>query len=220
MSLRAAKVVPLTGPTEPAVQNGRIVSISGKKAVVRISGLDHTTQVAFSCLVQPMVGDLILCTQNENGAYYILGIIERPGDQSMTISFPADATLHAEEGALSMVSGKSVTLASGDRLNCLSKQAVHKSGQAVVDYDTVTARGTSLQASFKTVLLISGMINTMAKHVVEKFRSFVRHTEDSDQVNAGQITRKTDGLYSMDSKYTVMVSKKGTKIDGEQIFMG
>ena len=220
MNQKSAKVVPLMEPMETTVQNGKILSVSDRKAVVNISGVALPAQVAFSCLVQPVQGDLVLCVQNEAGTYYIIGIIERQEKQDITLSFPADATMLAQEGSLSMVSGESVTLASGDRLNCLSEQVVHKSRHAVVDYDELTARGTNLQASFKTVRLISGMINTMAKHAIEKFRSFIRHTEDSDQVNAGQMTRKTNGLYSMDSKHTVMVSKKGTKIDGEQIYMG
>ena len=226
MSPKTEKVVPLMEPTEPmefggeAVQNGRVVSVSGKKAVVEMSGVTLPAQMAFSCLVQPIPGDLVLCTQNESGVYYILGIIERPGKQDMMLCFPADATMHAEEGALNMVSGKSVTLVSGNRLNCFSKQAVHKSREAVVDFDELTARGTNLQANFKTIHLISRMVNTMARQVIQKVKNYIRHTEDYDQVKAGQMCRKTDGLYSMDSKHTVMVSRKGTKIDGEQIYMG
>ena len=60
----------------------------------------------------------------------------------------------------------------------------------------------------------------MARQVIEKFKSYVRGTEDYDQVNAGQMMRKAKGLYSMDSEQTIMVSRKHTKIDGERIFMG
>ncbi|MBW1841497.1 MAG: DUF3540 domain-containing protein [Deltaproteobacteria bacterium] len=226
MSPKTKKVVSLMEPTESmefggeAVRNGRVVSVSGKKAVVEMSGVTLPAHVAFSCLVQPIPGDLVLCTRTETGAHFILGIIERPGKQDMTLSFPADATMLAQEGSLSMVSGESVTLASGDRLNCFSKQAVHKSREAVVDFDELTARGTNLQANFKTIHLISRMVNTMARQVIQKVKNYIRHTEDYDQVKAGQMTRKTDGLYSMDSKHTVMVSRKGTKIDGERIYMG
>ena len=60
----------------------------------------------------------------------------------------------------------------------------------------------------------------MAKQLTERVKNYIRHTEDYDQVNAGQMTRKVDGLYAMDSRHTVMVSKKDTKIDGERIHMG
>lgn len=220
MNLKHAKVVPLIEQTQVAVQNASIVSISGKDAVIRISGITYKARVAFSCIIQPIPDDLVMCTKNETGEYYILGIIERPGAQNMTLSFPADATMISEDGALSMFSGKSITLASAGGLNCISEKVVHKSREAVVDYDELIARGTNLQASFKSVLLVSRVINTIARQIVERAKNYIRRTEDFDQVNAGQMTRKADGLYSMNSKHTVMISKKDTKIDGERIHMG
>lgn len=220
MKPKPGNVVPIREQTEPGVQNAKVVSVSGKEAVIRISGVTHAAKIAFSCLIRPEPGDQILCTKNETGAHYILGIIERPGSRNMTLSFPADATLQAEDGSLQMLSRKSVTMIAGDQLNCFSGQAIHKSREAVVDFDKITANGTSLQANFKTVRLISQMVNTMAKQMIEKVKSYIRHTEDYDQVNAGQMTRKVGGLYSMDSRHTVMVSKKDTKIDGERIHMG
>lgn len=82
------------------------------------------------------------------------------------------------------------------------------------------ARGNCLQADFKTVWVISQMVNTLAKQVISKFKNYIRRTEDYDQVKSGQMTRQVDGLYSLDSKHTVLVSKKDTKIDGERIHMG
>ena len=89
----------------------------------------------------------------------------------------------------------------------------------MVDFDEVAAKGVNLKASFKRVLLVSSLISTMAGQIIEKASTYIRHSEHYDQVKAGQMTRKIDGLYSMDSKQTVMVSKKETKIDGERIFM-
>jgi len=60
----------------------------------------------------------------------------------------------------------------------------------------------------------------MAKQVIDRFKSYIRHSEESDMVKAAQMTREVSGLYSMDSKYTIMLSKKDTKIDGERIHMG
>ena len=220
MSAKQSNVIPLREQTPAPVENARVISVAEKEIIIRLAGVTLAARVAFSCLIKPEPGDLVLCTQSETGANFILGIIERPGEQNMTLAFPADATLLAENGNLSTLSRKSVTLAAGDKLCCFSDQAIHKSREAVVDYDETVARGTTLQADFKTVRLISQMVNTMAKQVISKFKNYIRHTEDYDQIKAGQMTRKADGLYSMDSKYTVLVSKKDTKIDGERIHMG
>lgn len=207
-------------PATASVREARIVSLSGRQALVDIQGTIEEARIAFSCLVQPLPDDMVLCTTTESGMHHILGIIERPGSQNMALSFPADATMVAEEGSVAMVSGKSVTLAAGDTLTCFSNKAIHKSREAVVDYDELTAKGTNLQATYKTVRLISQMITTMARQCIEKMKNYIRHTGEYDQVKAGNMSRKVDGLYSMDSRHTVMISKKDTKIDGERIHMG
>lgn len=220
MMKESTNVVSLREDAGSEVQNARVESVSGKEAVIRISGLTLPARVAFSCLIRPMPEDLVLCAKHETGKYYILGIIERPGSQDMVISFPADAAMVARDGAMSMVAGQSVTLVSGDRLSFFSETAIHKSREAVVDYDELTARGTTLRANFNSVFVVGRLISTMAVQAIQKFKNFIRHTEDYDQVKAGQMTRNVDGLYSMDSKHTIMVSKKDTKIDGERIHMG
>lgn len=220
MSDKQTNVIAINKGSGPEVPEARVVSVHGKEVKIRLSGVTRKARVAFSCLVQPSPGDLVLCTKACTGIHYILGIAERPGTQNMTLSFPADATMRTDGGSLSVFSSQSVTFAAGDKLNCLSDQAIHKSRQAVVDFDEVTARGSNLQASFNTVRLISRVVHTMAGHLLKKVRSYIRQTEDFDRVSAGQMTRKVNGLYAMDSRHTVMVSKKDTKIDGERIHMG
>jgi hypothetical protein len=219
MSAVKSKVIPINAKEEPDIQNGVVLSVSSDEIVVNISEERVKAKKAFSCIVAPEPDDTVLCCKNETGVFYILGIIERQHTQNMTLSFPSDANLESEKGNLYIFSKDSVTVAS-ENLNCFSKKAVHKSKAAIVSFDDVTATGTQLQASFKTVRLISNLINTMAKQVIDRFKGYVRNTEDNDQVKAGQLTRRAQGLLSMDSKHTIMVSKKSTKIDGDKILMG
>jgi Protein of unknown function (DUF3540) len=220
MSTKQADVIAINERSGPEVSDARVVSVKGGEVTVRQLGVTRKARVAFSCLVRPAPGDLVLCQETGAGINYILGIVERPGTQDMTLDFPADATLRTDQGSLGVFSGRSVTFVAGDKLNCLSDQAIHKSRQAVVAFDDLTASGSELQASFKTVRLVSRVIHTMAGLLLKKVKSYIRQSEDLDRVSAGQMTRKVDGLYAMDSRYTVMVSKKDTKIDGERIHMG
>ena len=150
---------------------------------------------------------------------YILGIIERPSSQATRISFPADTDVRVKKGRLNLHSPDSISV-SADKLNNFSNQVVHNSEEAVIAYNSVTARGDDLQASYKTVRLLSNLINTMAKQVIDRFRGYIRSTEDHDMVKAGQITRTAEGLQSMDAEHTIMNSKQCTKIDGKKILMG
>ncbi len=220
MNIQKGNVVPFRELEGPGIQQARVAAVTDDAVEIQIDGLHQTARLAFSCLVRPQADDRVLCARDADGAYFILAIIERPGAQHMTLGFPADVTLEAENGAVRMMTGESMTLAAADRITCLSDRVVHRGREAVIAYDEITAKGTRVQAAFKTISVISDLVNTMARQLIERVKNYVRRTEDYDQVNAGQMTRKVDGLYAMDSKHTVMVSKKDTKIDGERIHMG
>ncbi len=215
----ARKVIPIHYGNESAVKTGVVISVVLDEIVVDMAGEIKKAKKAFSCLIDIMPEDIIICTENGEGIVYILGVIERPKEKKMNLSFPSNTHIQVNQGGLSIGSADSVSIMSKD-LNLFSKKAIHKSHEAIVAYENISATGNELQASYKTVRLISNLINTMAKQVIDKFKGYIRSTEDNDMVKSGQMTRKTDGLYAMDSKHTIMNSKKSTKIDGEKILMG
>jgi hypothetical protein len=218
MSSYQNKVIPI-GNDDSLTKTGRVISNINDDFEIIVSGKTVRAKKAFSCIINPLPDDTVICCKNENGIFYILGIIERDSSSQTNISFPSDTNIELKEGNLNILAKNSISLSSKD-LNFFSKKTVHKSKEAIVCYDDVIATGKDFQASFKSMRLISNLINTMAKHVFESFRSYNRNTEDSDQIKAGQLTRKTNGSYLLDSKHTIMNSKECTKIDGEKILMG
>ncbi len=220
MNPKSNNILPFHDPADGIMQTARVISISNKGIIISISGIEITAKVAFSCLVQPQTGDIVLWTSSTTDGNYILAIASRPDKQNMTLTFPADTTMQSTEGSINILSRKSVTLAAGKKLTCLAEKTLHKSQQTIIDYEKITAKGNDLDASFKNIRLFSDMLTTMAKQVMTKTKNYFRHTEDYDEIKAKQITRSAKGVYSVDSKYTIMVSKKDTKIDGERIHMG
>lgn len=215
----ARNVIPIHGGNDSAVKTGSVISVASGDIRVDIAGENKKAKKAFSCVIDLMPEDIIICSENNDGMVYVLGIIERPGAQTMNLSFPSDTRIRADQGTLNINSSEGVTIAS-ENVNCFSTRAIHKSREAIVSYENIIATGNELQAGFKTVRLISNVINTMAKQVIDKFKIYIRHTEDNDMVKAGQIARHTDGLYSVESTHTIMKSRKTTMIDGEKILMG
>lgn len=201
------------------IQNGRIISIQSDGFRVEISGQTVKAEKAFSCFIEPLPQDRVICSKDESGQVYILGIIERKQTRNVVLTYPSNTDMVCEDGHLNLRSDKSLSLASQD-LSFFSKKAVHKARTALISFDETTATGEKFQAGFKTVKFISNLIHTMAHQVIQSFQGYVRNTEDNDQVKAGQMIRQSGGMYTMDSQYTIMVSKKDTKIDGERIHMG
>lgn len=202
--------IPMTGCVRQGLIHARVCRI--KDTMIE---LDHQRTIlrgrtAFSCLVTPQLGDLVLCDCIDQDTVFILSVLERPQETATLLQFPGEVVLQA----------RATTLLCQDAINIFADRTVHKSTTAVIDIAEVIATGQELQASFKRVHLISELINTMARHVVERMKTYLRRTEDHDQLQAGQMTRNVDGLYCMESRHTVMVSRKDTKIDGERIHMG
>ncbi len=218
MSANISKIIPISKGTESIIENGVVASVSENDIAIILYGEVVSAKKAFSCIIDPEPGDTVLCCTNDCGTVYILAIIDRPKNEKMQLSFPSDATIRSKTGNINLFSSKTLTMA-GENINSFSKKIVYKSEKAYIAFDEVMADGSELHASYKTVRLISNFINTMARQVIDKFKGYIRHTEDNDQVQAGQLTRRTDGLFSMDSGNTVMISKRETKIDGEKIYM-
>lgn len=203
-----------------AMRTAVVLAVTGRDAVIEDNGVVAEAATAVSCMVQPMAGDTVIYAETRAGRTFILAIVERPGEPDVTVSFPGNATFTAANGGITVSSRQSVSLVSQGGLHCFSDQAVHHAREALVDYGNCTARGRDLQANFTNVRMIGEVITTIAAHCLQRFKNYFRRSAAHDQVRAGNISRSAEGLYAVDSRQTVMVSSKDTKIDGERIHMG
>lgn len=165
---------------------------------------------AFSCFIQPMINDQVLVSFDQHQQAFIIAILKREHADQMTMELPAKTTINSRE---------QITLTS-QSISQLAQKQVNKSSEYVTEFDRAIIKGNSLHSHIGHLHTISDVISTMAKQAIQKFSSYVRKSDTSDQVQAAQMSRKIDGLYSMNSKHTIMTSQKDTKIDGEHIHMG
>ena len=161
----------------------------------------------------------MLYANTADGENVIVSIVSREGEQVMAIEFPEDASLQSRKGSISVAAERSVSLSSA-KLNMLSETMVQKTGDAYLEVQEMHAQGERLNANFSRIMVLSNFISTIAKQAVNKFMTYMRRSENFDQVKAANMTRSSDGLYSVNSKQTVMLSEKDTRIDAERIHIG
>ena len=215
-----SKIVPIQSVCNAVVYTASITALIDEKyCEINLADVCYRAQIIYSCLIKPAVGDIVMCVLNEEGDYYVSGIVDRKSTQSMVLNFTDDVTL-SSSGAINIHSSDSVTLSASESINCLSKKVLHKSDSAVVNYQGLILSGAVVLASYTTIRVFSQMINTISNQVMQKFKNYIRSTDELDQVKAQNMTRRVDGLYSMSSDNTVMLSKKDIKIDAEHIHMG
>ncbi len=182
-------------------------------------GYRVTALPAFSCLVKPEPGDQVLYANSGNSQSIIVSIISRPDDQSMQLEFPQHARFSARQGSIQMEAEQSVSMASR-RIHSVCESNVQKSDQACWQIGQLQADGEQANINFKGVTVITNLLSTLARQVVSKCKSYLRHSEDIDQVKSNNMTRSAKGLLNMNSGHTVMLSKKDTKIDAARIHIG
>ncbi len=223
MNTAARNLIPIYENQTPALCTGSVAAAGPEGLRVRLDNGIFPARTAFSCLVRPESGDTVLCalteTSGETTEVYILGILQRPTAQALTLDFPSDVSVRASAGGMTLTARDRISLASRD-IASFSQTQVHKSKEAVIDCDKTTITGNDLQAGFKTVHFISTLVTAVARQVLGRFKGYVRHTRDSDMVRSGQMIRRSEGLYAVDSRHTIMKSAQSTKIDGEKILMG
>lgn len=219
--MKPSKVVPIQQHDSAVVYTAKVISVAdSKNCQIELSGSICEARVVFSCLVMPVVDDIVMCVISESGDIYITGIIERLADQSMTLLSPSDMNVQSQSGSISFSTNESVTIAASESINCISKKSLHKSKNAVVNFDQLTASGSTVQVSYSIIRVFSDIVSSISNQVLQKFKNYVRQSEEMDQVKAVNMTRKVDGLYSMSSENAIILSEKDIKIDAEHIHMG
>lgn len=219
--MKSSNVIPIQQHNRAVVHIAKVLSVADSKyCQIELSGSIYKAQVVFSCLVKPVIEDVVMCVLSESGDYYITSIIERLADQSITLSSPSDMTIQSLSGSINLCTTESVTIAASESINCISENTLHKSKNAVINFDDLTASGSAIQVSYSIIRVFSDMINIISKQVLQKFKNYIRQSEEMDQVKAGNMTRKVDGLYSMSSENAIILSEKDIKIDAEHIHMG
>lgn len=221
MTMKSSKVVPFQQPNNAVVYTASVLAVDDDNyCEIELAGARVQALVTFSCLVRPVCDDVVMCVLSESGDYYIIGIIERRAGKSMSMSFPDDVTMQSLGGSINLHTAESVNIAAVDSINSVSNSVLHKCDKAVIDYDDLTISGTAMQASYSRISVFCQLMSTFSRQVLQKCKNYIRHSEESDLVRAGNMSRKAKGVYSMNSQHTIMSSKKDTKIDGEHIHMG
>lgn len=203
-------ITPTATFSNSANMSGRIINIQDGLIQIQYANQLISAEKAFSCLVEPRINDTVLFSQDQFEQAYVIAILAREEESSMTLKFAPSTTLASE---------KSLTLNSV-QITQVSQKSLQKTGEATIDFQQGLIKGDKLHSHIRHIHSISDLISTMAKQAIQKFNTYVRKSDSSDQVQAAQMGRKVDGLYTMNSKHTVMVSQKDTKIDGEHIHMG
>jgi len=187
------------------------VMVSTAQGIVR-------ARLAFSCLVQPAGGDIVLLSWRGTECF-VLSILERHGAAPVEMRFEASLTMRVEGDARIEASGE--TLLGGGRSAALKAAAVEVSGTSVeINGERLSLIGRafswladSLDGTARTIRQVSDVFSLRA-------RSHTRQVEDMELVRVGHLDLRADKILNVNAEHAIVKSRQLVKLDGKQIQVG
>jgi hypothetical protein len=187
----------------PLTDSARVVAQDGAGFTILRHGREEAAQRAFSCLVEPAPGDLVLVGRAE-GETFILSVLARCGDAPMRVALPDGATIAAPDGRLNLDAG---TLA-------LRAEATE------VATGSLDINAAHTDASLGRIALLAQTIDMLAQRIVGRFRRSIRIVEESETLRARDIEQRASNHMHLRGDAVTMQGSALVKLRGDQIHLG
>ncbi|HOI15056.1 MAG TPA: DUF3540 domain-containing protein [Geobacteraceae bacterium] len=201
------KAVALTLENEGVFETiGTVDRISEGFLEVRSSTGTFRASRAFSCLLAPEVGDVVLLAGPRDRGLYVLAVLERPGCGAARLSTEGDLSIEVRSGRLA------VSAAEG--LDFVSRKAIS------IASDRLEARAREGSLFFGSVRLIAGAVDSAFERLRQTVRHAFRTVQEIDHLRAGQIDYSAEGNLRLHGENTLMTARELVKADAKQIHVG
>lgn len=214
-----ANVIPLTSNRQGYTETAIVQGSSDKHFIVLTDRGIVSVSVAFSCLVNPEVGDQVLMNSTATDSH-ILAILARPTGDDMDLCFPGNAVLESRLGQINVRAGKGMKLTTAEDIQ-LTSTALNLTA---VDANVYTAHlnisGDKLVSRWREVRTVSEALHMVVDTVTQKIKNSFRTVDGVDQQSSLNFMQTVKKTLSIRSHHAVITARKDMKIDGERIHMG
>jgi hypothetical protein len=183
------------------------------------SGIQTATK-SFTCLVEPLPGDMVLISQDMSGKCYILNILERDDASQTSLVFDGDVELKAKAGRLQLAAQEGIDLVSAKETALVSPALSVSTMQAEVHCQHLSFLGTYFHGQIEKIKLIGQACDSIFDRVSQRVRRSYRWVSELEQLRAGQLIYHIKKLMSLRGKYSVLTAEEDVRIDGDKILMG
>ena len=198
----------------PAQGTARVVRMDADDAHLLLHAGDGLKRAvcAASCMLVPQPGDTVAwLAAGEEGACYVIAVLERDEGVASTVSLPPDAVIKSKAGKLEL-QAESLTLRSRE----LSVEAE----RACLSADQVVGVGTRASWSFGVLRVTAELVETFAERLLQFSRWSKRLVDGPDQVRSRQIDWRAEHSMQLQSQVIIADAEKLLKADGDQIHLG
>ena len=204
---------------ECSLVKATVKGVSSQSLMIDIGAGVINARVAFSCLVVPVIGDVVLVNHVAND-YYVLAVLERLAEQNMTLAFPANVKMLAADGQLDLIATKNICLMSSAETHMMAGKMHMTAGDMNITTGKLTSRSQEIESHSQSVKLYTNILNTVAKQITQKTDMLLRWVEGVETLSIGNLIQNVRQNYTSHSQQAVITASKDMRIDGERIHMG
>lgn len=201
-------------PARPA-SAGSLVGIVAKAAdgayEVRSGNITLQARRAASCLLDAGVGDTVHCLHLSEDASWILDVLRRADDRPCTVRLPANATLEAQDGQLSL---------SAAELSMKTARLRVDADESVFASRTTEVIGEGFQVIGQSFKLVGKVFHGVMERVSHYSRHYLRTTEGLDRVQGATVEVNARQLMRVSGEHSLIEGEKLIKARGAQIHLG
>jgi hypothetical protein len=191
---------------------GRIVAVEDGVFVVHTSEGVLRAARAFSCLVEPVVGDRVGVLTAAGEVGHVIAVLDRMHTTSARLSLPGDITLDAPEG--------SIGLRARDGLKLAAPRMEVRAGEGDLVFGRLAYRGDAVRAHVDRIDVVSSVMTKVADHVRETVARSFRFVRELDQLRAARIDYVAEKNVSLRGANAVVTAQELVKMDADQIHIG
>ena len=214
------KVIQIHGAQDDCVlARATVMGVSERSFMIDLGAGVINARTAFSCLVEPIVGDSVLVNQSGSD-YFVLAVLERQAEQNMELNFPGDVKMVANSGQVDLIADQDLNFLSTKSTNMLSSKLNLTSADMSINTGKLTAQTNEIESHSQTVNMYSNVFNSVTKQINQKTDILIRWVEQVETLNIGNLIQNVRKNYTSHSDQAVITASKDMRIDGERIHMG
>ncbi|HUR21933.1 MAG TPA: DUF3540 domain-containing protein [Vicinamibacterales bacterium] len=200
------RVIPM-----PAHAVGMVVGHAER--VFTVDSADGLLQAsrAASCLLEPVIGDVVACLRLAPDEVWIIAVLEREEGVENTLRCDGPTRIVTGPAALTIESGA---------MHVQTEDFVLKAARAEIAADSAEVVGSELRVIGARMKLIGTLLSTVFERVTHFSKHYLRTTEGIDRVQATHIEQEAAQLLRLSGEHALINGEKLVKTRGGQIHFG
>jgi hypothetical protein len=210
----AAAILAGAGTT---LETGRVTAVEPTIRVALPMG-EVEAKRARGCLVEPEVGDVVLCAMlgaspaSDAAAVFVLSVLEGSAGASVKLAAEGDLEIASRAGRVAVKSAVGVEIAGGE-VALLGRKGTVAMGELGI-------LGRALRVEVTRAALVAEEVESLCARVLTRARQVLRFVETRDVTRAGSVEVKAQRSLVLRGERCVVAARAVAKVDGEQVHLG